>query len=101
MCVFFRKRRSTPSLCVSDPGADLPKPLNLIVLTDGEADDEQEVEEYLVETARTLDELGAPKSHIGIQFVQVGDDVEAAEYLRRLDDDLKNLHQNRGIRHVS
>jgi len=82
----------------------LPKPLNLVVVTDGEADDEVEVEEYIVSVARELAELRAPKSYIGIQFVQIGDEVEAAEYLRRLDDDLKTSHRTadgKPIRDVS
>ncbi|KAL2047637.1 hypothetical protein N7G274_000679 [Stereocaulon virgatum] len=69
-----------------------PKPptkLNLIVITDGQADDRQEVEDYIVETALELDKLKAPTAQIGIQFVQIGEDASAREYLKRLDDDLK------------
>ena len=66
-----------------------PKPLNLIAITDGEADDRVEVEEYLRDDiAAQLDQWNAPKSYIGIQFVQVGDDQQAAKWLRELDDDL-------------
>ncbi|KAF2474401.1 uncharacterized protein BDR25DRAFT_340886 [Lindgomyces ingoldianus] len=83
---FAERRKKNPYLTP-------PKPLNLVVVTDGEADDEQAVEEYIVSVARELAELRAPKSYIGIQFVQIGDDVEAAEYLRRLDDGLKPSHQ--------
>ena len=67
-----------------------PKPYNLIVITDGAADDKPEVEEYIVNTATELDRLKAPKRQVGIQFVQVGEDGEAKEFLRRLDDDLSN-----------
>ena len=67
-----------------------PKKLNLIVITDGSADDEPEVESYIIEVARELDLLGAKLAQIGIQFVQVGDDSDAAEFLRRLDDELQN-----------
>src|SRR5205085_505745 len=77
----LQKYREYKEQKAQDPNAERPKPLNLIVLTDGEADDEEEVEEILVETAKELEELKAPKNHIGIQFVQIGDDVEAAEYL--------------------
>ena len=66
-----------------------PKFLNLIVLTDGQANDEQEVEEYIVDVAEQLDNLKAPKGYIGVQFVQIGDDDRAKKYLKRLDDDLK------------
>ncbi|KAK3172014.1 hypothetical protein OEA41_004098 [Lepraria neglecta] len=69
-----------------------PKPptkLNLIVITDGQADDRQEVEDYIVETALELDRLRAPTAQIGIQFVQIGEDESARTYLKRLDDELK------------
>ncbi len=67
-----------------------PKSLNLIVITDGEADDEQEVEEYIVSVAKRLDDWDAPAAYVGIQFVQVGDDARATIFLQRLDDELKN-----------
>ena len=76
-----------------------PKKLNLIVITDGQADDKQEVEDYIIETARELDRLGAPAAQIGIQFVQIGEDEDARRFLKRLDDDLK--HQEPPIRDVS
>lgn len=71
-----------------------PKPLNLIVLTDGEADDEDALKSYIVQTAKTLEKLATPRNYVGIQFVQVGDDVEAAAYLQFLDDDLKHAYKN-------
>ena len=79
-----------------------PKPptkLNLIVITDGQADDRQEVEDYIVETALELDRLKAPIAQVGIQFVQIGEDESARRYLKRLDDDLK--HRSPPIRDVS
>lgn len=76
---------------------DRPKSLNLIVITDGQADDEEEVENYIVQIAKQLDELRAPAGYIGIQFVQVGDDEHATKFLERLDDDIKKM----GIRDVS
>lgn len=65
-----------------------PKFLNVIVITDGQADDEEEVEEYIVKVARKLDGMDAPKNYIGIQFIQIGDDEKATSFLQRLDDDL-------------
>lgn len=76
-----------------------PKKLNLVVITDGQADDKQEVEDYIIETARELDRLRAPAAQIGIQFVQIGEDEDARKFLKRLDDDLK--HQDPPIRDVS
>ena len=69
---------------------DHPKPYNLIVITDGAADDRPEVEEYIVSVATQLDNLRAPSRQIGIQFVQVGEDANAKKWLDRLDDELKN-----------
>ena len=66
-----------------------PKKLNIIVITDGQADDKQEVEDLIVDTAQELDKLRAPAAQIGIQFVQIGEDESARRYLKRLDDDLK------------
>ena len=76
-----------------------PKALNLMVITDGEARDHPEVEHYIVHVATKLDNMSAPISYIGIQFVQIGDDPQAADWLRKLDNDLKN--QDPPIRDVS
>lgn len=76
-----------------------PKFLNVIVITDGQADDEEEVEEYIVKVAKKLDRMDAPKNYIGIQFIQIGDDDRATSFLQRLDDELKT--QNNPIRDVS
>lgn len=72
---------------------DHPKPLNLIVVTDGEADEEEALENFLVDTANELEHLAAPANFIGFQFVQVGDSIEASAYLKRLDDDLHIAYQ--------
>jgi Mg-chelatase subunit ChlD len=65
------------------------KGLNLVVLTDGEPDDGQKVEDVIVKYARKLAELDAPTLHVGIQFVQIGVDKKAALFLKSLDDDLQ------------
>lgn len=67
----------------------LPRPLDIIFLTDGVAIDGKKTEDLIVETARQLNELGTYPDQVGIQFVQVGEDKNAAEFLRHLDDDLK------------
>jgi hypothetical protein len=74
------------------------KPLNVIIITDGADDDEEVTEELLVGIAKKLDDMTAPRSQVGIQFLQVGDDPKAADFLKRLDDDLKKVY---GIRDVS
>ncbi|KEY67422.1 hypothetical protein S7711_05950 [Stachybotrys chartarum IBT 7711] len=65
---------------------DNVKPVNIIVITDGQASDDPE--SIIVENARTLDTLGAPLYQVGIQFFQVGDDPDARVALKELDDGL-------------
>lgn len=60
------------------------KPVNIVILTDGEPTDEPE--DVIVDVAKKLDNLNAPLAQVGIQFVQIGDDPAATEYLESLDD---------------
>ncbi|TGZ83806.1 hypothetical protein EX30DRAFT_361818 [Ascodesmis nigricans] len=69
------------------------KPLNVVVITDGEATDDPE--SVIVDMARRLERANAPLHQVGIQFLQVGDEVEAREALRELDDALSGMY---GIR---
>ncbi|KAL9130557.1 MAG: hypothetical protein Q9217_001270 [Psora testacea] len=71
------------------------KPLNIIVLTDGEAHDDPE--SVILSAARKLDRLDAPAWQIGIQFFQVGNDPEATRALRDLDDGLIEMGCERDI----
>ncbi|KAG5635853.1 hypothetical protein H0H81_009861 [Sphagnurus paluster] len=64
------------------------KALNLIVITDGEPTDGPETENVILRTASVLDGLHARTAQLGIQFVQIGDDVRARAYLQMLDDGL-------------
>lgn len=68
---------------------DKPKPINIIVITDGEPSDD--VESVIINAARRLDKLEAPAWQIGIQFFQVGKEPGAREHLKQLDDGLKEL----------
>jgi hypothetical protein len=77
-----------------------PKKLNLIIFTDGKASDDDEVEDYIVKVATKLDKMEASRRAIGIQFVQVGDDKNAAKWLRHLDNHLKN-QKGQAVRDVS
>ncbi|KAK0611978.1 hypothetical protein B0T14DRAFT_548929 [Immersiella caudata] len=72
-----------------------PEMLNLIVITDGEANDKESVEDVIVSTARELDEMHAHPTQVGIQFLQIGTDENAARWLAELDNSLKARH---GIR---
>jgi uncharacterized protein YegL len=62
------------------------KPLNIIVITDGVPSDD--VESVIVRAAKRLDQCNAEPWQVGIQFFQVGNEPEAAEDLRELDDGL-------------
>lgn len=73
--------------CTAD--LDGTKPLNLIVITDGEPSDD--VESPLIAAAKKLDRLDAPAWQIGVQFFQVGRDVDAARHLKQLDDELAEI----------
>ena len=44
-----------------------------------------------MDAAKKLDAIQAPPWQVGIQFFQVGDDREAAEVLRELDDALVDM----------
>ena len=71
-----------------------PKPMNLIVITDGESNDP--VDAVIVDMAKRLDKIGAAAWQVGIQLFQVGNDAEATKYLQELDDDLPKF--NPGLR---
>ncbi|KAL8872013.1 MAG: hypothetical protein Q9174_002283 [Haloplaca sp. 1 TL-2023] len=68
------------------------KGLNLIVLTDGEPEEGQHVDQVIVKYANQLRDAGASTLKVGIQFVQIGTDDTATEFLRFLDDKLKSEH---------
>ena len=73
---------------------DKVKPLNIIVITDGQASDDPE--SVIISAAKKLDALEAPPWQVGIQFFQVGKEEGAAEALRDLDDGL--VERGGGIR---
>lgn len=66
------------------------KPINLIVITDGEPSDDPE--DAIVHYAVGLDKLDALRWQAGIQFFQVGNDADATRALEELDNDLKKNH---------
>ncbi len=72
------------------------KPLNVIVITDGQPSDD--VESVLISAARKLDKLDAPAWQVGVQFFQVGRDAEARAHLRQLDDELAELAGEQELR---
>jgi uncharacterized protein YegL len=60
------------------------KPVCLIVITDGVPTDDPK--EVIIDAARRLDHTGVPLNKFGIQFVQIGDDTDATNALKELDD---------------
>ncbi|KAK4101866.1 hypothetical protein N658DRAFT_495797 [Parathielavia hyrcaniae] len=77
-----------------NPEACGVKPVNMIVITDGAPTDDPE--SVIISLAKKLDALEAPPYQVGIQFFQVGNDVEATRALKELDDGLSE--QGGGIR---
>lgn len=57
----------------------------LLVVTDGQPEDEAAVAKAIVEFGNKLDNGDA---EYGISFIQVGKDAEATKFLKKLDDDL-------------
>ncbi|KAK3497159.1 uncharacterized protein B0T23DRAFT_437943 [Neurospora hispaniola] len=79
------------------PCPEKPKMLNLIVITDGAADDKDAVEDVIVNAAKRLDELRALPNQVGIQFLQIGRNEAASRWLKTLDDDLNEKHRVRDM----
>ena len=74
------------------------KPINIIVITDGEPSDD--VESPIIQAAKKLDKLDAPAWQVGIQFFQVGKEHGAREHLKQLDDGLKELAGDDDLRDI-
>lgn len=70
-----------------------PKPINFIVITDGEPTDD--VESVIVAAAHRLEKNNALLSQLGIQFFQVGNDSKATRSLKELDNALSKKHHIR------
>ncbi|KAH9973983.1 hypothetical protein BGW80DRAFT_1304607 [Lactifluus volemus] len=72
------------------------KPISVLVITDGVPTDDPGP--VIMEYARRLDVRNVSLRQFGIQFIQIGDDGDAADALRELD---ANLGSERGIRKLS
>ncbi|KAF2104571.1 hypothetical protein NA57DRAFT_31076 [Rhizodiscina lignyota] len=77
---------------------DGTKPLNIIVITDGEPSDD--VESVIINAAKKLDKFDAPAWQVGIQFFQVGKEPGAREHLKQLDDELAELAGGDDLRDI-
>lgn len=85
-----------PYLRRYEANPETTKPLNIIVITDGEPSDD--VESPIIAAAKKLDKLDAPAWQVGIQFFQVGREPGAREHLKQLDDDLADIAGDEELR---
>lgn len=87
-----------PYLQRYEQNPETTKPINIIVITDGEPFDD--VESPIIQAAKKLDKLDAPMWQVGIQFFQVGKEPGAREHLKQLDDGLKELADDDDLRDI-
>lgn len=69
--------------------------MNLIVITDGEADDPDTLAYALAGFSDRLEEGRFPLNQLGVQFIQIGNDREATKFLKYLDDELRSNSSRR------
>lgn len=53
------------------------------------------MEDVIIDAARRLDRNQVPSNRFGLSFVQIGNDPDAAEFLRELDEDISHQHNCR------
>ncbi|KAF8462904.1 hypothetical protein BDZ91DRAFT_319504 [Kalaharituber pfeilii] len=75
----------------------LPKPRNIIILTDGEANNNHKLKKNLIGYAKQLDKIGAPPEQLGIQFFQVGNLDGVQDFFAWLDNGLSEQNECRDI----
>jgi len=82
------------SLCerLHNQDGSRPRPLNIIVWTDGNCLMEL-LQQVIINAARRLDAINAPGNQCGIQFFQVGNETGVEPWLKQLDDDLQEKAQ--------
>lgn len=69
------------------------KPISIVVITDGAPDNKKELEDTIVSAAGRLNQSHINSRELGIQFVQIGKDTGAEEYLKHLDNDLRGQYK--------
>jgi hypothetical protein len=87
-----------PYLAQYERNPDGTKPINIIVITDGEPNDD--VESPIINAAKKLDKFDAPAWQVGIQFFQVGKEPGAREHLKQLDDGLAEFAGDDELRDI-
>jgi ankyrin repeat protein len=81
-----------------NPPLMFPKRLNIVVVSDGNADDSSDTEEYIVDVAKELDRLDAPPNQVRIHVLQIGEDEEASKWLKMFDARLHAAYPMRDVR---
>ncbi|KAF5334162.1 hypothetical protein D9758_014817 [Tetrapyrgos nigripes] len=71
------------------------KPVGIVIITDGDPTDD--VESVIVDAAHRLERAQIHESQLYIHFIQIGDDSDAANALRHLDDNLSNKYRIRDM----
>lgn len=64
----------------------------ILVVTDGEADDRKAVMKVIIEASWQMER----DEELAISFIQIGNDLEATGFLKRLDDELKSKDKSDG-----
>ncbi|KAF8419329.1 hypothetical protein EV426DRAFT_615910 [Tirmania nivea] len=72
-----------------------PKPKNIIVMTDGAANNNKLLKQNLIGYAKRLDRIKAPPHQVGVQFFQVGNVEGVEEFLAYLDNALSEENECR------
>lgn len=67
-------------------------PLNLIVITDGEAQDESLLHKAIEHHVTKIVHRGFQAHQFGMEFLQVGDDEEATQHLEKLEEEVSRHH---------
>jgi hypothetical protein len=68
------------------------QPLNLIVITDGEAQDESLLHWAIEQHVSKIVHRGFVAHQFGVEFLQVGDDEEATRHLEKLEEEVSRHH---------
>ena len=68
-------------------------PLNLLIITDGEASDEDILHCAIETHVKKIVQRGYPAHQLGLEFVQVGDCQDATRHLMKLEDEVSRHHR--------
>ena len=84
----LHKQTETVVVSPAVPADPTTKPRVIVIVTDGEPNDETALENVIIQATRRLTAEGLGREALGISFIQVGTDAQATTWLKRLDDGL-------------